>query len=113
MVALIPPLRPTPGARRAWQLNGVSLRHCYPVGTSGRIRSRPRFISMHYAHSANSRGERHPLVDHLKAVATLTRSHARNLGAEDLGYHLGLWHDLGKFDSAFQANAMEGAMGES
>lgn len=57
---------------------------------------------MHYAHSVNSSGNRHPLVDHLNAVAALARDHARNLGAQELAYYLGLWHDLGKFDSAFQ-----------
>ena len=53
-----------------------------------------------YAHSANESGERHLLVDHLKEAARLTAEFAEGLGARDLGYYLGLWHDLGKFDPA-------------
>lgn len=55
-----------------------------------------------YAHSANKAGERHLLTDHLSAVASLAAGFSRRLGAEKLGYYLGLWHDLGKFHPRFQ-----------
>ncbi len=55
-----------------------------------------------YAHSANSAGKRHDLVDHLTSVASATAEFARDLGAEDMGRLAGLWHDVGKFHPAFQ-----------
>lgn len=55
-----------------------------------------------YAHSANEAGKRHLLTDHLQAVASLAADFSRGLGAERLGYYLGLWHDLGKFHDGFQ-----------
>lgn len=55
-----------------------------------------------YAHSANKRGERHLLTDHLRAVASLAATFARHLEAEELTHYLGLWHDVGKFHPAFQ-----------
>ena len=57
---------------------------------------------MSYAHSRNENGDRHDLVAHLQAVAEETARFAERLGARELGYYLGLWHDLGKFDPAFQ-----------
>ena len=57
---------------------------------------------MAYAHSANDAGKRHDLVDHLTAVASLADRFAKDLGAEDIGRLVGLWHDLGKFHPAFQ-----------
>jgi CRISPR-associated endonuclease/helicase Cas3 len=54
------------------------------------------------AHSVNESGKRHLLTAHLQAVASLTAAFAQKLGAEELGYRLGLWHDVGKFDPAFQ-----------
>lgn len=56
-----------------------------------------------YAHSANEAGTRHLLTDHLEAVAESASEFARALGGGDLAYYLGLWHDLGKFATAFQA----------
>jgi CRISPR-associated endonuclease/helicase Cas3 len=60
-----------------------------------------------YAHSANQAGVRHLLTDHLRAVARSAREFARPLGGADLGYYLGLWHDLGKFSSAFQTYLLD------
>lgn len=57
---------------------------------------------MAWAHSKNSRGERHDLVSHLRAVGLLTGQFAKKFGAADEGYWLGLWHDLGKFDPKWQ-----------
>ncbi|ULA58346.1 MAG: CRISPR-associated helicase Cas3 [Nitrospira sp.] len=44
----------------------------------------------------------HDLEDHLHAVATLAREYASDFGASDWGQLAGLWHDLGKYSSAFQ-----------
>lgn len=57
---------------------------------------------MAYAHSANSAGQRHDLVDHLTAVAHLARSFAEAWGGGDAAYYAGLWHDLGKFHPDWQ-----------
>lgn len=57
---------------------------------------------MVYAHSLNAAGHRHALVDHLRAVASLAADFARPLGAEQLAYWAGLWHDFGKFHPDFQ-----------
>ncbi len=54
------------------------------------------------AHSRNLLGERHDLVEHLRAVAKLAGKFGAAFAAEDPGYWLGLWHDLGKFHPAFQ-----------
>lgn len=57
---------------------------------------------MAYAHSRNERGQRHDLVAHLRSVGNLTALFAEKLGAKAAGYWVGLWHDLGKFDPAWQ-----------
>ncbi len=45
-----------------------------------------------YAHSANSQGQRHRLVDHLKEVVKLAKKFADKFGAGDLAYWASLWH---------------------
>ena len=55
-----------------------------------------------YAHSANDAGVWHGLAEHLDAVAERSAHFADVFGARQLGYWLGLWHDLGKFSSEFQ-----------
>ncbi len=57
---------------------------------------------MPFAHSANAQGIRHDLVGHLTEVASLAANFASHLSAREIGYCAGLWHDLGKFRSAFQ-----------
>lgn len=44
----------------------------------------------------------HSLSAHLNKVANLARHLASKFGAGDLGYYAGLWHDLGKYNPAFQ-----------
>jgi len=58
--------------------------------------------SPYAAHSTNAAEVRHDLVAHLTSVAALAAQFASGLGAEQTAYYLGLWHDLGKFDPAFQ-----------
>ncbi len=59
------------------------------------------------AHTANRAGVRHLLVDHLRAVSELAAEFGRPLGASEGARWLGLWHDLGKFSSAFQTYLVE------
>jgi CRISPR-associated endonuclease/helicase Cas3 len=58
-----------------------------------------------YAHSREGKPpeEWHRLEDHLVQVAELARKFAERFHAGDWGYLAGLWHDLGKFLSAFQS----------
>lgn len=56
-----------------------------------------------FAHSANGAGKWQALEDHLRGVADLCRAFASSFGAGDLGWYIGLWHDIGKFDPTFQA----------
>ena len=67
---------------------------------------------MAYAHSENSAGNRHDLVEHLLSVATKAREHADKFGAGDLAYWAGLWHDLGKFHPDFQTYLIEAEAGQ-
>lgn len=46
--------------------------------------------------------EWHSLVDHLRTVAETSQRSARKFGVGELAYLTGLWHDLGKFNGAFQ-----------
>jgi CRISPR-associated endonuclease/helicase Cas3 len=56
-----------------------------------------------FAHSQNSAGLRHDLVEHLRAVAETASRFATGLDAERLAHFAGLWHDLGKFHPEFQS----------
>ena len=55
-----------------------------------------------FAHSKDSSGIRHDLVDHLRGVAKLAEEFAKDLGGPKAAYYAGLWHDLGKFHPDFQ-----------
>ncbi|MBI3966162.1 MAG: CRISPR-associated helicase Cas3' [Chloroflexi bacterium] len=57
---------------------------------------------MAYAHSRNAQGKRHDLLDHLRATAELAAAFAEPLGASEAARFLGLCHDAGKFNPAFQ-----------
>lgn len=59
-------------------------------------------MTTYIAHSKNLNGQRQDLLDHLRAVAADTRDYVAPFGGGALGYHLGLWHDIGKFNPAFQ-----------
>lgn len=45
-----------------------------------------------YAHSANSQGQKHSLVVHLKEVAEISKKFADKFGAGALAYWAGLWY---------------------
>ncbi|HTE86940.1 MAG TPA: CRISPR-associated endonuclease Cas3'' [Dehalococcoidia bacterium] len=55
----------------------------------------------------NSRGERHDLVAHLRGVAELAAGFGSAFGAAETARYLGLWHDVGKFNQAFQDYLLE------
>jgi CRISPR-associated endonuclease/helicase Cas3 len=55
------------------------------------------------AHTPNQLGNWHILSDHLRSVAQATQSFSIQIGAEQLGFYAGLWHDLGKYNPAFQS----------
>lgn len=46
--------------------------------------------------------EEHCLEDHLRSVGSLSGMFANAFGGQTWGYLAGLWHDLGKYHSAFQ-----------
>ena len=55
-----------------------------------------------YGHSMNDAGQRQGLLDHINAVTELAAGFAAAFGAEELARYAGLWHDIGKFNPAFQ-----------
>ncbi|MFQ5714232.1 MAG: CRISPR-associated helicase Cas3' [Candidatus Scalinduaceae bacterium] len=55
-----------------------------------------------YAHTPNDKGELHYLDAHMKEVAELAEKFADKFGASKLANWIGLWHDLGKSNPAFQ-----------
>ncbi len=55
------------------------------------------------AHSENEQGQVHELQQHLRATASIATLFASDFGASELAYYAGLLHDIGKFDSGFQA----------
>lgn len=55
------------------------------------------------AHTPNSLGNWHDLQKHLEGVAAKAEAYAAKIGAAQLGYYTGLWHDLGKYNPKFQA----------
>lgn len=59
-------------------------------------------VVMLAAHSANGDGVRHPLDAHMRGTAALAREFAEDFGAGDLAAYLGLVHDVGKADCAWQ-----------
>lgn len=61
------------------------------------------------AHTSGPNGKIDTLFDHLSAVADAARTFAKPFGAGDMAYLIGLIHDLGKINPAFQSylQAME------
>ena len=55
-----------------------------------------------FAQSCNFEGDRHDLVTHLLAVADRARGFAESFEGCEPAYYAGLWHDVGKFNPAFQ-----------
>ena len=58
---------------------------------------------MFYAHTpADGSTEWHMLDEHIFEVARMAKDFAGTFGAGELAYWLGMWHDLGKCNPAFQ-----------
>lgn len=55
------------------------------------------------AHTPNAKGQWHDWEAHARGTAALARAFAEPFGAGELAWWLGLWHDLGKLDPAWQA----------
>ncbi len=55
------------------------------------------------AHTPNANGQWHDWEAHARGTAALAREFAAPFGAGELAGWLGLWHDLGKLDPAWQA----------
>lgn len=66
-----------------------------------------------FAHSRNASGIRHDLVAHLRDVAQRAAGFAADLQAEQAGYYLGLWHDLGKFNPQWQRYLLDSEAGKA
>lgn len=60
-----------------------------------------------YAHTPDDSGRWQPLVEHLENVAALASEFCGSVNAPDVGFWIGLWHDVGKFAPAFQAYLRE------
>lgn len=59
-------------------------------------------MGFHYAHSAPVGGKKQELKVHLLSVASKAADFAAKFDSQALGYLSGLWHDMGKYDPAFQ-----------
>ncbi len=68
---------------------------------------------MAYAHSRNAQGRRQDLEEHIRAVAALAERFASDFNAGSLGRLLGLCHDIGKYDPAWQAYLLASEAGTS
>ena len=66
-----------------------------------------------YAHSLENKPcqEWHLLEDHLRATASLASQFADEFGSGQWAYLAGLWHDLGKYSTAFQKKIRAAASG--
>lgn len=64
---------------------------------------------MFFAHSENSKRQKHKLNDHLLRTAELTSSFAPSAELKQLFYLAGLMHDAGKFQDGFQKYLESGA----
>lgn len=66
----------------------------------------------YYAHSVNEQGERQLLSEHVEAVAGLTETFGASFSAGAFGRLAGLWHDLGKYNPAWQEYLLEAEAGK-
>jgi CRISPR-associated endonuclease/helicase Cas3 len=64
----------------------------------------PEKTKQYYAHSLEGKppSEWHKLEEHLRGTAERATKFAAEFGCSEWGYLTGLWHDLGKYSSAFQ-----------
>ena len=77
-----------------------------PVGL--REQSETRYLA-HVRRNDDESFVTHHLEAHLRSVAALSSQYASAFGASDWGQLAGLWHDLGKYSSAFQSYIARGS----
>lgn len=65
------------------------------------------------AHTRNREGKWHLLSDHLKNVATKAEQNASHFKIKTPAFWIGLWHDLGKANPAFQKYLKDADQGVS
>lgn len=82
--------------------NGIKGKPFGPVVPATSDTVEPVGHSQPLAHSADD-GRVHLLSDHLRATADLAAGFAAAFGAAPWGRLIGTWHDLGKYQAAFQA----------
>ena len=63
--------------------------------------SKGGFLLRYLAHKSDDSREQ-LLLDHLLGTAKLSSKFASGFGLENLGYYIGLYHDIGKYSSGFQ-----------
>lgn len=63
---------------------------------------KPPFLFAAHTPPKNKPDGWHELKEHLTDVATQAGQFAEKLSVGELGYYAGLWHDLGKYNPAFQ-----------
>ena len=69
----------------------------------------PKHYLAHVRRSADGSFEIHHLEEHLRGVADLAGEFASTFGNANWGQLAGLWHDLGKYSSAFQNHIARGS----
>lgn len=72
-------------------------------GTSGEQGRGVKGLALAHLFTDGSTVREHPLAKHLQSTGRLSSRFVGSLNAGDWGELLGLWHDLGKYSSAFQA----------
>lgn len=75
--------------------------------------SKPTSEIEFFAHTPNNGGRWHELSNHLQSVAAQAREFAEPLGAPEVGYLLGLWHDVGKCAPLFQQYLQDAHSGQA
>lgn len=68
----------------------------------------PTQIGAFFAHSENSKAEKHALSHHLLSTAQRMAAHALDPETKPLFYFTGLMHDLGKYQPEFQTYLLKG-----
>ena len=69
---------------------------------------KPHDFLAHVRRNEDGSFEIHQLEEHLRAVGDLAGEFASTFGYADWGRLAGLWHDLGKYSSAFQSYIARG-----
>lgn len=78
----------------------------YSAMEQGRVSDRSQTFAINYLAHVRRNGDGsfviHELEEHLRAVGDLAGEFASTFGHAEWGQLAGLWHDLGKYSSAFK-----------